>query len=72
MTMNNQVFENIATRTNGDIYLGVVGPVRCGKSTFITKFMQQLAIPNIENSYEQQRVIDELPQSADGTAFCSV
>ena len=66
--MNNQVFENIATRTNGDIYLGVVGPVRCGKSTFITKFMQQLAIPNIENSYEQQRVIDELPQSADGTA----
>lgn len=68
MTMNNQVFENIATRTNGDIYLGVVGPVRCGKSTFITKFMQQLAIPNIENSYEQQRVIDELPQAADGTA----
>ncbi len=68
MAMNNQVFENIATRTNGDIYLGVVGPVRCGKSTFITKFMQQLAIPNIENSYEQQRVIDELPQSADGTA----
>ncbi len=66
--MNNQVFENIATRTNGDIYLGVVGPVRCGKSTFITKFMQQLAIPNIENSYEQQRVIDELPQAADGTA----
>ena len=68
MAMNNQVFENIATRTNGDIYLGVVGPVRCGKSTFITKFMQQLAIPNIENSYEQQRVIDELPQAADGTA----
>ena len=68
MAMNNQVFENIATRTNGDIYLGVVGPVRCGKSTFITKFMQQLAIPHIEDSYEQQRVIDELPQSADGTA----
>ena len=68
MAMNNEVFENIATRTNGDIYLGVVGPVRCGKSTFITKFMQQLAIPNIENSYEQQRVIDELPQAADGTA----
>jgi len=67
MTMNNQVFENIATRTNGDIYLGVVGPVRCGKSTFITKFMQQLAIPNIENNYEKQRVIDELPQAADGT-----
>ncbi len=68
MTMNNQVFENIATRTNGDIYLRVVGPVRCGKSTFITKFMQQLAIPNIENNYEKQRVIDELPQAADGTA----
>ncbi len=68
MVMNNSVFESIATRTNGDIYLGVVGPVRCGKSTFITKFMQQLAIPNITNSYEQQRVIDELPQSADGTA----
>ncbi len=66
--MNNNVFDNIATRTGGDIYLGVVGPVRCGKSTFISKFMKQVAIPNIENSYEQQRVIDELPQAADGTA----
>ncbi|MDR1917453.1 MAG: stage IV sporulation protein A, partial [Christensenellaceae bacterium] len=62
------IFENIATRTNGDIYLGVVGPVRVGKSTFISNFMKHLVVPNIENSYEKQRVIDELPQAADGTA----
>jgi stage IV sporulation protein A len=66
--INSSVFDSIATRTNGDIYLGVVGPVRCGKSTFISRFMRQLVVPHIENSYEQQRVIDELPQAADGTA----
>jgi stage IV sporulation protein A len=62
------ILESIAARTNGDIYLGVVGPVRCGKSTFITKFMNELIVPEIEDGYERQRVIDELPQSADGTA----
>ncbi len=60
------IYQDIATRTNGDIYVGVVGPVRTGKSTFIKKFMDLLVIPNIENSYSQERAKDELPQSAAG------
>jgi len=61
-----QIYEDIQSRTNGDIYVGVVGPVRVGKSTFISQFMQKLVIPNIENKNAKQRAIDELPQSADG------
>jgi stage IV sporulation protein A len=68
MNSYKNIFENIATRTNGDIYVGVVGPVRVGKSTFISNFMKHLVVPVIENSSEKQRVIDELPQAADGTA----
>lgn len=60
------VYRDIAARTNGDIYIGVVGPVRTGKSTFIKKFMEALVIPNIENEYKRERAIDELPQSAAG------
>lgn len=60
------IYRDIATRTNGDIYLGVVGPVRTGKSTFIKNFMDLLVIPNIENTYSQERAKDELPQSAAG------
>ncbi len=60
------VYRDIAARTNGDIYIGVVGPVRTGKSTFIKKFMETLVIPNIENDYRRERAIDELPQSAAG------
>ncbi|MBE7036449.1 MAG: stage IV sporulation protein A, partial [Ruminococcaceae bacterium] len=60
------IYQDIATRTNGDIYVGVVGPVRTGKSTFIKKFMDLLVIPNIENTYSQERAKDELPQSAAG------
>ena len=60
------IYEDIATRTGGDIYLGVVGPVRCGKSTFISKFVDTLVLPNIQNQYDKDRTIDELPQSADG------
>ncbi len=63
---NYEIYEDIKTRTNGDIYLGVVGPVRVGKSTFISQFMQKLVIPNIENKNVKERAIDELPQSADG------
>lgn len=61
-----EIYEDIKTRTNGDIYVGVVGPVRVGKSTFISQFMQKLVIPNIDNKNVRQRAIDELPQSADG------
>ena len=61
-----QIYEDIKTRTNGDIYVGVVGPVRVGKSTFISEFMKKLVIPNIENKNVRDRAIDELPQSADG------
>ena len=60
------VYRDIAARTNGDIYIGIVGPVRTGKSTFIKKFMETLVIPNIENEYRRERAIDELPQSAAG------
>ena len=57
-----KIYEDIALRTEGDIYIGVVGPVRTGKSTFIKRFMETLVIPNIENVYRRERAIDELPQ----------
>lgn len=60
------IYRDIAERTNGDIYIGVVGPVRTGKSTFIKRFMDLLVIPNIENMYTKERAKDELPQSASG------
>ena len=60
------LYQDIAKRTDGDIYIGVVGPVRTGKSTFIKKFMDLLVIPNIENEYKKERAKDELPQSAGG------
>lgn len=61
-----EIYEDIKTRTNGDIYIGVVGPVRVGKSTFITEFMKKLVVPNIEEKNNKKRTVDELPQSADG------
>lgn len=60
------IYQQIAERTQGDIYIGVVGPVRTGKSTFIKRFMDLLVIPNIENVYRRERAKDELPQSATG------
>ena len=60
------LYQDIANRTDGDIYIGVVGPVRTGKSTFIKKFMDLLVIPNIDNEYKKERARDELPQSAAG------
>lgn len=60
------IYQDIKERSGGDVYIGVVGPVRTGKSTFIKKFMDLLVIPNIENSYDAQRARDELPQSAMG------
>lgn len=64
--MIKDIYSDIARRTEGDIYLGVVGPVRTGKSTFIKKFMETLVIPNIESDYRKERAIDELPQSSAG------
>ena len=63
---NLNLYQDIQARTNGDIYIGVVGPVRTGKSTFIKRFMDLLVIPNINNEYKRQRAQDELPQSAAG------
>ena len=61
-----EIIKTIAKRTGGDIYLGVVGPVRCGKSTFIKKMVETLIVPNIEDEYERKRALDEIPQSAGG------
>ncbi|MDD2216830.1 MAG: stage IV sporulation protein A [Eubacteriales bacterium] len=60
------IYESIAERTQGDIYLGVVGPVRTGKSTFIKRFMDLLVLPNVTDIYVKQRIEDELPQSGTG------
>ena len=60
------LYQDIQNRTDGDIYVGVVGPVRTGKSTFIKNFMDLLVIPNIDNEYKKSRAKDELPQSAGG------
>ena len=66
MEENLKLYEDIAKRTDGDIYVGVVGPVRTGKSTFIKRFMDLLVIPNIDNEFKKERATDELPQSAAG------
>ncbi len=60
------IYADIAERTGGDIYIGVVGPVRSGKSTFIKRFMDMLVLPNIDDENERMRATDELPQSASG------
>ncbi len=60
------IYSDIAARTGGDIYIGVVGPVRTGKSTFIKRFMEELVLPNIESDYRRERAGDELPQSSAG------
>ena len=65
---NYDIYKDIAERCGGDIYIGIVGPVRTGKSTFIKRFMDEMIIPNIENEYSKERARDELPQSATGTA----
>ena len=63
---NYTIYQDIANRTNGDIYIGVVGPVRTGKSTFIKNFMELAVIPNIKDDYKRERAKDELPQSSNG------
>lgn len=66
MNTNSNIYGDIAARTGGDIYIGVVGPVRTGKSTFIKRFMDELVIPHITDSYQRDRANDELPQSSGG------
>ena len=66
MSMNTEIYQDISTRTAGDIYIGVVGPVRAGKSTFIKRFMETQVIPHIDNVYRRERARDELPQSGSG------
>jgi stage IV sporulation protein A len=66
---NFDIYKDIAERTQGDIYVGVVGPVRTGKSTFIKKFMELMVIPNIDNDFKKKRAQDELPQSSSGKSI---
>lgn len=66
MDKNSSIYTDIAKRTNGDIYIGVVGPVRCGKSTFIQKFIQNFVLDNITNKHDRERANDELPQASEG------
>ncbi len=68
----NNIYEDIAKRTQGDIYIGVVGPVRTGKSTFIRNFMEKLVLPNIENEFKRERTQDEIPQSGSGKTIMTV
>ena len=63
---NTSIYKDIATRTGGSIFLGVVGPVRTGKSTFIKRFMDQLVLPNIEGDFLRERANDEMPQASSG------
>ena len=67
-----EIIRSISTRTNGDIYLGVVGAVRTGKSTFIKKFMENLVVPNITDEYEKKRCLDEIPQSSAGKQIMTI
>ncbi len=62
----NSIYRDIAKRTGGDIYIGVVGPVRTGKSTFIQRFLDTAVIPRIEDEYDRERTLDQMPQSASG------
>lgn len=63
---NSKIYADISKRTGGDIYIGVVGPVRTGKSTFVKRFMDLMVLPNMEDTYEKNRAQDELPQSSGG------
>ena len=67
-----KIIMDIASRTGGDIYLGVVGAVRTGKSTFIKKVMETIVVPNIEDEYERKRATDEIPQSANGKTIMTI
>lgn len=67
-----EIIKDISQRTNGDIYLGVVGAVRTGKSTFIKKCIENLVVPNIKDEYERKRCLDEVPQTAQGKTIMTI
>lgn len=67
-----EIIKDIALRTGGDIYLGVVGAVRCGKSTFIKQVLENLIIPNIDDEFERKRALDEIPQSSGGKTIMTI
>ena len=67
-----EIIKNIAERSGGDIYLGVVGAVRTGKSTFIKRVVETLIVPNMEDEYEKKRALDEIPQSAQGLSLIHI
>ena len=66
MNLSTSIYQDMAARTGGSIYIGVVGPVRTGKSTFIKRFMETQVLPYIDNAYRRDRAQDELPQSGSG------
>ena len=66
MSEKHSIYQDIAERCKGDVYIGVVGPVRTGKSSFIKRFMETLVLPNIPGDYDRERARDEMPQSASG------
>ena len=66
------LYNDIAQRTGGEIYIGVVGPVRTGKSTFIKKFLDMMVLPNVENPYKKERIMDEMPQSGAGRGIMTM
>ncbi len=63
------IYASIASRTQGDVYIGVVGPVRTGKSSFIKRFMDVLVLPQMEDGAKKERAVDELPQSGSGRSI---
>ncbi len=67
-----QIIKSITERTGGELYLGVVGAVRTGKSTFIKKVIENLVVPNVADEYERKRVLDEIPQSAQGKTIMTM
>ena len=66
MNQSTCIYQDMAARTQNSVYIGVVGPVRTGKSTFIKRFMETQVIPHIDNAYRRDRAVDELPQSGSG------
>lgn len=67
-----EIIKSLTERTGGDIYFGVVGAVRTGKSTFIKKVIENLVVPNIEDEYERKRALDEIPQTAQGKTIMTI